>query len=81
MSQRNVTVSQIIRQYGRRSLLISLPNTTHGLQGVTMYFLNQTYILHMQNLSSAVIKDVVDVMQEILCDPDVSLAITKRVYL
>lgn len=46
-----------------------------------MYFLDQTCPPHMQNLSSAVIKDGVDVMQEILCDTDVSLATTKRGYL
>lgn len=61
--------------------MIYLPNTTNGLQGVNKYFLDQTCIPHMQNLSSAMIKDCVDVMHEILCDTDVSLAKTKRVYL
>lgn len=40
-----------------------------------MYFLEHSFILHMLNLSDAVIKAVVDMKQEILCDADVSLAI------
>lgn len=47
----------------------------------TLYFLDQACILHMQNLFSAVIKDTVDVIQDILCDADVSLTVNKTVYL
>lgn len=77
----NVTISQITKQCGSRSLLIPLPKTTHGLQGIVVYFQDHTYILRMQNLSSAVLKNVVAVMQETLCDADVSLAMTRRLYL
>lgn len=43
-----------------------------------MYFLDHSFIPHMLNLSDAVIKAVVDMKQEILCDTDVSLASTER---
>ena len=70
----NVTLSWITIQCVRRSCVTSLPKTTNWLQGVTMYFLDHSFILHMLNLSDVVIKAVVDMKQEILCDADVSLA-------
>lgn len=60
-------------------ILIDLSaSTANGLQEVWCCVISRQYLSLMQDLSSAMIKDVTDVLQSVFCDTDVNLAAAER---